>query len=239
MVSSPLSFPAVASLGIWNSIEDLWAVELASKHLDFVILDLEHGFRDFSRFSSAFLSLSGRRKVLVRLRSDQDPWLQSVLDLGVTDLLIPQVDTPGQVASFVRKIDWPPNGSRGYHPRSRVQPPSHGGQLSQVAVIPIIEKRSALESCREILEIEGVAGVYFGAFDLSVDLELPGPSDSRITNYFIEVAKACESAGKDFLSMPMNQAQVDAAVAHGSSTFVTGIDLQLLIAGVARATGRG
>jgi len=233
-----LSFPGGANLGIWSSIDDLWAVELASKNLDFIILDLEHGFRDFSRFSAAFLSLSGRKKVLVRLRSHEDPWLQSILDLGATELVVPQIEGPNQVEIFIKKISWPPNGSRGFHPRSRVQPPLQGGEESQIRVIPIIEKRSALDSCSEILMVDGVSGVYFGAFDLSVQLELPGPSDSEISTHLASVAEKCKFAGKDFLSMPLNQDQVDLAVAAGAKSFVTGIDIQLLCAGVRQVTGR-
>lgn len=235
----PLIFPPDANLGIWNSMDDLWAVELASQHLDFIILDLEHGFRDFSRFSSAFLSLSARRKVVVRLRSHEDPWLQSVLDLGAMDLIIPQIEAPRQIEELVRKINWPPHGTRGYHPRSRVQPPSLGGGESPIRVMPIIEKKLALEACSDILAVKGVSGVYFGSFDLSVELELSGPEDSKMNHHFSTVAQECRLAGKDFLSMPASQSQVDAAVEAGARSFVTGIDIQLLCAAVSTASGRG
>ena len=43
-------------VGCWNSISDVQVVNLLAKSLDFLIIDLEHGFRDFSEFLAAFAS---------------------------------------------------------------------------------------------------------------------------------------------------------------------------------------
>ena len=106
-------------VGCWNSISDVQVVNLLAKSLDFLIIDLEHGFRDFSEFLAAFAS--SRQlcdQVYVRVRKFDDPWIQSLLDLGVSNFVIPQIRTVSELESFVTATTFPPEGRRGFHPRA-------------------------------------------------------------------------------------------------------------------------
>jgi len=224
----PLIFPLESKLGFWNSIDDTWSIEIASPKYDFVIIDLEHGFRDFSSFVSMYFALSKGMEVLVRVRSESDPWVQSLLDIGVTSFVVPQIRSTAQVQEFVQRVQWPPNGHRGYHPRSRSSNMNTPGRQGKINVVPIIETKESLDLIEELLLIEEVSAVYFGSYDLSVSLDLEGPGDPRILNHLALVATCCRIADKELISMPVNQDQLDVAIQAGSSNFVVGVDIQML-----------
>ena len=224
----PLIFPRESKLGFWNSIDDPWSIDIASSKYDFVIIDLEHGFRDFNSFVSMYFALSKGMEVFVRVRSETDPWVQSLLDIGVTKFVVPQVRSIAQVQGFVQGVQWPPNGHRGYHPRSRSSKIDANDSRSKIDVIPIIETKESLDLIDELLSVREVSAIYFGSYDLSVNLDLEGPGSPQILSYLVAVATRCKIAGKGFICMPVNQAQMDAAIQEGSSSFVVGIDTQML-----------
>jgi 2-keto-3-deoxy-L-rhamnonate aldolase RhmA len=70
--------------GIWNSIDDVNVIGILSSKYDFIIIDLEHGYRSFDRVQTAILLLTAQKKdFMVRVRSAQDSLAQTLLDLGV------------------------------------------------------------------------------------------------------------------------------------------------------------
>jgi 4-hydroxy-2-oxoheptanedioate aldolase len=226
--SLQLIFPRESKLGFWNSIDDPWSIEIASSKYDFVIIDLEHGFRDFSSFVSMYFALSKGMEVFVRVRSETDPWVQSLLDIGVTKFVVPQIRSIAQLQGFVQRVQWPPNGHRGYHPRSRSSKMNANDLRGEIDVVPIIETEESLGLIERLLSIKEVSALYFGSYDLSVNLDLEGPGDPRILSHLAAVAARCQIAGKGFISMPVNQAQMEAAIQAGSSSFVVGVDTQML-----------
>jgi 4-hydroxy-2-oxoheptanedioate aldolase len=159
-------------IGIWNVITDSILIESIASEVDFIILDLEHGFRDFKDFKSNFRSAQRHsREVYVRVRRYDDPWLQSLLDVGVTNFIVPQIRSVGEFQSFVKATSFPPHGTRGTHPRfesylRRNISPHNTGDIKRCL---IIETKEAVEELEDLCELTEVNEIYLGTFDLSVE----------------------------------------------------------------------
>jgi 2-keto-3-deoxy-L-rhamnonate aldolase RhmA len=223
--------------GIWNSIDDPLLLNLVTKNLDFVIIDLEHGYRDVSKTISMVLSLAHVPEIFVRLRSYSDPLIQTLLDIGVSKFIVPQIRTALEIDSLTARVTLPPKGSRGVHPRQRVQ---HDKQESLIAELyPIIETLEGLSIASNLIARPEVGGLYFGSYDLAQNLSLAGPLDEKISQHMLEVSHLCSNQSKRFIAMPLNDKQRMACLSNKNSDLVIGIDTQLLhekIASIIRGT---
>lgn len=222
------------NLGIWNVIDDPATITAVGADLDFVIVDLEHGFRDFSRFSSTFLALKHLTSTMVRPRFFRDPWLQSLLDLGVTQFVVPQLGSLKDLEELLASLRYFPDGNRGVHPKVfLLNDEEHANNLE---VVPIIETVEILENLDAVLNYSEVTGVYFGAYDLSKRLGLSSPSCKEMNEHLNRVIEIVNSYEKKFYCMPLNQDQRNLADMALYPNVVLGIDLEMLSKSIAELT---
>ena len=217
-------------LGIWNVLNDPYLVPALYKGLDFAIIDLEHGFRDFSQIQSMLSRLGVINiEVFVRIRNSQDVIVQSLLDLGISNFIIPQVRTLEEIEALSRRVSFPPNGIRGFHPRISRIDSGNGNNPSAVRLFPIIETCEILSFQKELVSLDAVAGFYFGNFDLSLEMQCSRYfSDPVMFRAFEQTISAVTAGGKRLLVMPSNESEFDMLSARGISEFVIGIDSELL-----------
>lgn len=154
--------------------------------MDFVWLDLEH--KGPSPADSQVLENLVRAaervdtELLVRLPNGE-PWLvRKTLDAGVSNLVIPRVETASEVRRAIRAAefvyedapggrggavsfasDW---GRDGYEPRQE-----------SPAVGVMVETELAVENLTDILSVPGLDFTYLGAADLSISLGHPFETD--------------------------------------------------------------
>jgi len=160
--------------GCWSIINDQQVVKIVANELDFLIIDLEHGFRDFQDFSSAFeATRSTKADIYVRVRKYNDPWIQSLLDLGVRRFVVPQIRELRELEEFVRATTFPPYGHRGLHPRIFQSTGTHSTKLKDVPNLKvhtcvIIETKASLDLTEVISAHPDVDEIYLGVYDLSL-----------------------------------------------------------------------
>lgn len=157
----------------------------ADSGFDYVWLDFEHdGFSPYD--SSKFRHLVRTAEaadidLLVRLPSGEPHLIRKVLDTGIRSLLIPRVETAGEVKRAVRASRFDYEGGAGDRGVAAGRPSSWGGSLEQflikedqqVMVGVMIENESAVENLDSILEVPELGFVFIGPADLSVSLGHP------------------------------------------------------------------
>ena len=218
-------------LGIWNVLHDPAALVSAQGSCDFVIIDLEHGSRDLTQVASALLACTvGGLEPWVRISSEADQRVQWLLDAGVENFVLPQVRDHRQVEALVDRLTFPPAGKRGTHPRRSLI-----NQRKPPQVCIVLETPEAIEDLDSILLMNAVTTVYFGAYDLSREMGLPGgPLDPTLREVFCQVAPRVISAGKRIAAMPNDSLNVEFLSQHGTDTFLLGIDETILTQSIAR-----
>jgi 2-keto-3-deoxy-L-rhamnonate aldolase RhmA len=215
-------------LGVWNVLPNQESALPLGDYFDFVYIDLEHGFRSIDELSTTikFYNLK-KTNYSVRVRNVDDSLIQTLLDLGVRNFVLPQIRLFNEIEIFKRKISFPPLGVRGLHPRSNYK--SNVPQSEAVSLTIIIETVEALELLNEIAGDPMVSELYLGVFDLSLELGIKdGAFSKKLDEYFLQVKTTCEKHNKKFVAMLPDGEDISFATRHGLDKVVVGIDASLI-----------
>jgi 2-keto-3-deoxy-L-rhamnonate aldolase RhmA len=192
-------------IGIWSVIRDSLVIEAIAAQLDFIILDLEHGFRDFGQFQANFRSAQRySNEVYVRIRRYDDPWLQALLDIGVTNFVVPQIRTVHEFQNFVNATSFPPNGKRGTHPRFEAYLARNTAALNagNIKRCLIIETKEAVEQITALCKLEEVDEIYIGTYDLCSEFGIDQFTKTESLVLLLEsICKVAEEYRKPIISM--------------------------------------
>jgi 4-hydroxy-2-oxoheptanedioate aldolase len=129
--------------------------------------------------------------------------IKQLLDVGAQTLLVPMVQNADEARLAVRATRYPPAGIRGVGSAlarasrwNRI--PDYLQQANDaMCVLVQIETREALKNLPQILDVEGVDGVFIGPADLSADMGFAGNPQHPEVQAAIEQAIAqIRAAGK-------------------------------------------
>lgn len=216
------------ALGVWNILSDRDSTSQLPEYFDFIYLDLEHGFRSIKDLLATveFYNLK-RVDFSVRVRRFDDLIIQTLLDAGVRKFVLPQLRSMEELVAFKRSLLFPPNGTRGFHPKSTLR--ANAPKDENIAITVIIETPEALAILEKIANESLVTDLYLGAFDLSMEIGvLGGPFSAELDQYFTQVKNVCELHGKNFVAMLPESTDSSFAYKHGLDKVVVGIDSMLI-----------
>ena len=109
------------------------------------------------------------------------PWndlvtIKRMLDVGLYGLLIPYVNTKQEAENAVRACKYPPQGMRGIAPSPRAGGFGMNAQNylahanDEIVVMTAVETGAAVENLDEILEVDGLDGIFIGPMDLATSM---------------------------------------------------------------------
>lgn len=193
-------------LGTWNTLASPLVTEiLARAGLDFVVIDMEHGPYQLDQVHKYVDKCEAFDcSPLVRIPTNADWMALQALDQGAHGVIVPHIDTADQARALVKATKYHPLGERGFTPFSKAGGFTNKGaeNYSSVAndntvVGVIIESKEGLKNLDEILKVDGIDVVYFGAYDLSQALGHPGQVKSdAIAGEISAAAAKVNAAGK-------------------------------------------
>jgi len=134
--------------------------------LDFVIVDCEHGYFDYSQVAALAAVANGIGfPLVVRVPGISRECVQKYLDAGVDGLLVPMLETRRQAEDLVRYGKYAPEGARGIstmRPHSDYDP----GRLTEYTAkanrrtlfFAQIETRTGVENAADIAAVPGLDG---------------------------------------------------------------------------------
>jgi len=227
-MASLVNSPMMQALGVWNILAGRDSTSQLPEYFDFIYVDLEHGFRSIDDIL-ATITFYNLKQVdfWVRVRRFDDPIIQTLLDAGVRKFVLPQLRSMEELLTFKRSLLFPPNGTRGLHPKSTLK--INTPQDENVAITVIVETPEAMAILEEIANEALVTDLYLGAFDLSMELGVPdGPFSTELDQYFAQVKSICKEYGKNFVAMFPESADPSFADKHALDKVVVGIDSMLI-----------
>jgi len=178
--------------------------ELVSRQpWDSVTVDMQHGLSDFETTVSMLRAMNGSEVTpMVRVPWMEPGLIQKVLDAGALGVICPMINTQQECRQFVSVCRYAPGGSRSFGPtRAAVV----GGAdywkhaNDNVLTLAMIETVQAVENIAEIVDVEGLDGIYIGPSDLSLTLGLAPGADlghPRLLDAVEHVRAAADAAGK-------------------------------------------
>ena len=106
-----------AQLGVWNVLPDEHSTFQLTEYFDFIYIDLEHGFRSIDDLLTTIRLYNIKQiNFSVRVRSFDDPLIQTLLDVGVRRFVLPQIRTIHELEIFKQKISFPQSDVGGSTP---------------------------------------------------------------------------------------------------------------------------
>ena len=159
----------------WLAIPSSVSAEvMAHQGWDSLTFDMQHGLIDYTDTLPMLAAISTTPTVaMARL-----PWLEEsiimrMLDAGCHGIICPMVNNAEDAKRLVNACRYQPEGIRSYGPirTSIYEGPDYYKTANQeVLSLAMIETKAALENLEEILDVEGLSGIYIGPADLSMAL---------------------------------------------------------------------
>lgn len=169
-----MSVPAYLHVGSPSQI----FVELALQAgYDGVILDMQHGELDLGTATRIIRSVPrSLERVLVRIPAIDSGLIGAVLDAGAGGVIAPTVESASQASAVVRACKFAPVGRRSLGP---MRPGLYGAESpitaanQAVRAYVQIETELGVTNRDEILDTDGLDGVYIGPADLALTMGYP------------------------------------------------------------------
>jgi 2-keto-3-deoxy-L-rhamnonate aldolase RhmA len=171
---------------------------------DFVWLDMEHAMFSWETIQTL---VQYARAVgiapLVRVTDLSYPLVARALDSGAIGVVVPRVETVGQVEAAVQYAYYPPIGRRGargegrnaYERKTAAESLAEGNDLGSLIVQ--VETVAAVERIDELAAVDGVDVICVGPQDLSISLGIPGQfDDPTFVEAVTHVIQRVSAAGK-------------------------------------------
>ena len=177
--------------------------------LDFVVIDTEHGPYDTMPMSDLIQAAESKGlSPLVRIADITHREMQRALDNGAEGIIIPCLKSTDDFRKVVDLGKCAPLGNRGFikgRGSGFGNEPWASGTLTEymqnsndkVLLLPQCETKEALDNIEEIVQIEGIDGIFIGPFDLSICMGIPGRFDAPEFKAAVDrILRACKQAGK-------------------------------------------
>lgn len=193
------------TFGAWASLASPGSAELLARSgLDWVVVDLEHGYTTESELLAHLTAIeAGGAAALVRPQSGERLRIGRALDLGAHGIVVPRLDSVEEVREAVTFLGYPPSGARGVALLTRgarlgtVNHAGVAGLNADIVGIVQIESPGAVAAADAIAATDGVDVLFVGPADLSHSLGVPGQfADERYQAGLRTVVDACRAHGK-------------------------------------------
>jgi len=193
-----------AVVNAWLAIPSGFSAEvIAQCGFDSVTVDMQHGVQDYQSMVQCFQSMHAHPVTpMVRVPWNEPGIIGKVLDGGAYGVICPMVNTPQEAKNLVSYAKYPPKGVRSNGPIRAGMYGSAGtyqqAANDEIALLPMMETKTAVENMEAILDVEGIDGVYIGPSDLGFSYGLVPKLDRdepEILKIYEKIIKECGKRG--------------------------------------------
>lgn len=225
-------------IGCWMSIGEAAPAEMmGTAGFDWLVIDGEHAPNDIRSIRDQLMALStSDSHPVVRVPVGETWIIKQVLDAGAQTVLVPMVETADQAREIVRACQYPPHGTRGVG--ASLARATRFGSVSEyiqtadqeICLLLQVENRAGIAALDEILQVEGVDGVFIGPSDLATDMGYQGDTTHPAVNQVITDAMA-KIAASDKASgiLGTTEKTTQSYLQMGAQFLAVGIDVFLLV----------
>ena len=218
------------SLGIWQILSSHHITDIIlDSGFSTVIVDLEHGDHDLSSLKeSVYVKRNYQESTLIaRFPNSSHPLITQAIDFGIDGVLISHIETLDDILGLRDTILSYPSGKRSFSPF--VSRFGYGKKTISESPDPklgiLIESNSGLDRASELLSTGHVDFVYFGAYDLSVEMDIPGEiyAESILSSLRILV-DICHQNDVQVMSLYRNLEELSILKSLGVDIYIAGVD---------------
>ncbi|WP_170430683.1 HpcH/HpaI aldolase family protein [Ruegeria arenilitoris] len=224
-------------IGCWSSFAEPVAAEImGTAGFDWLVIDGEHAPNDIRSLRDQLMALAASPShPVVRVPVGDTALIKMVLDIGAQTILVPMVNSAEQARELVRACRYPPEGLRGVG-AGAARATGYGSVTEyiqtadeQICLLLQVENRAGMAALDDILQVEGVDGVFIGPADLSTDMGFQGNSAApEVRATIADAITRIKAAGKAPGILGTNDEASQAYLEMGAQFLAVGIDVMLL-----------
>jgi 2-dehydro-3-deoxyglucarate aldolase len=190
------------TIGSWITIGHQVVIDvLANAGFDWLCIDLEHTAIDYNELQVLIGFIQAHNMAaLVRVFKNEEVVIKRALDAGADGIIVPMICSAQEANQAVEFAKYPPVGKRGVG-LNRAQRYGFGFEEykkwvdENLVVIAQIEHISGVNNIEDIINTEGIDGVFIGPYDLSASLGIPGRyNEPIVTEALKKFENVCLSA---------------------------------------------
>ena len=181
-------FKQKQTIGIWATLGAPCLAEIiANIGFDWILFDCEHGTNGPLNLVDQLNAVKSRNReivCLVRVGSNDIVEIKRVLDLGVDGIMIPMISNRADAEAAVKYCTYPPAGMRGVSGICRAS--DYGLRenylkeaSNEISVLVQVENLDGLKNLEEIIDTEGIDGIFIGPSDLAASMGKLGSSSEN------------------------------------------------------------
>lgn len=209
---------------------------LAMAGFDALFVDLEHGIGDTTTLLSIVQAMHGFTAVpFVRVPWNDFVFIKRILDLGVYGILVPYVNNATEAIAAVSAVKYPPMGIRGIAGSTRAAGYGTGiaeylySANDETCVIVQVETMAAVNNLDEILEIDGLDGIFVGPLDLATNMgHFADPSAREVKTVIEEVERKVVASNKFLGTVANNWEEAESLHERGYQLVISLSDIKVL-----------
>ncbi|MEP3637564.1 MAG: HpcH/HpaI aldolase/citrate lyase family protein [Paracoccaceae bacterium] len=224
-------------IGCWMSFGEMITCEvMGTTGFDWLLFDCEHNPYDIKNMRNCLSALQGTdSSVAVRVPVGETWIIKQVLDAGAQTVLVPMVESADQARQLVRDVRYPPNGDRGVGYGTTRS--ARFGQIAdygptaddQICLLVQVENRAGLAALDEILEIDGIDGVFVGPADLAADHgHLGDLLHPEVQELIVDAISRIAASDKAAGILSTNDEMTTKMIGAGAQFVAVGLDLLML-----------
>lgn len=181
--------------GFLQTLSPVAAEIMSQSAFDWLIVDMEHAPGSYENLQAQLQAMNGSGVVPFA----RAPWndlvaIKKILDTGVMGVLVPYVNTREEAEAAVAACKYPPVGVRGVagSPRAagytRNVLPYLTTANEETIVMVAVETMEAVQNLDEILQVEGLDGIFIGPVDLASSMGFLGdPSRPEVQQVIAQI----------------------------------------------------
>ncbi|MEM8678720.1 MAG: aldolase/citrate lyase family protein [Planctomycetota bacterium] len=204
-----------------------------------VWIDLEHSPTGLHQAEALCMAIEGQGGVpLIRVQGTERAYVLGALECGASIVLVPMVNHADEARTIVHHGKFPPLGNRGSNKNTRGNRYGIHGTAREMMeeanvrtlLFAQIETTEAVANVREILAVDGLAGIFVGPSDLSLSMGIPGElAHPQLIESTLGCIQAAHDAGKRAGTLaPLDSPLFEAARAAGAELLIFGSDVGAL-----------
>lgn len=226
-------------LGTWISVGHPVIAEISAMGgFDFLLLDTEHTSMSLETVENMVRAVDATddgAEAMVRIPTNDPVRVKRILDIGVSGVMVPMIETAEEARSLVEATRYPPEGIRGI---ATGRATAYGREFhsyvaeanDRILTIVQIETRQGLENADEIARVDGIDALFVGPADLSGSLGVFGEWDSEeLTTAMHDVIDAGTQAGVPVGTLTVQGDDIGTRLEQGFDFLIIGKDTSSLM----------
>lgn len=211
---------------------------LASVGFEYIIIDCEHGYFDYSQVANIIGMCNGiGLPVIIRIPTITRECITKYMDMGANGILVPMTNTSEDVKNVVKWAKYYPLGRRGvsttrahtnYNLRSLSDYIENANKNNIILVQ--IETKEGVSNINEIVKVDGIDGIIVGPNDMAADYGTPGNFNTPEMESSINIViQAAEKANKVSGIITSNTSFIEACRKKGMTIFSCNSEVGMII----------